>query len=321
MGRRHNSGRQLHGILLLDKPLHHTSNHALQQVRRLYQAHKAGHTGSLDPLATGMLPICFGIATRLSAFLLDADKQYTAQIRLGITTTTGDAAGEVLQARPATHIRLADIQAVLPQFCGRIQQLPPMYSAVHHQGKRLYTLARAGITVERQPRTVTIHALHLTDFTEQTCTLQVHCSKGTYVRTLAEAIGEALGCGAHLSGLRRTSVGPYRDQPMYDMPQLQACAAQGQLDDRLLPADSAVPDWPLVSLTPDQGYDVQRGQAVRVARAPLTGWVRLYQEGTYFLGIGEILSDGRVAPRRVLSGNGVSANASNRSGIVVATPR
>ena len=301
MGRRHNSGRQLHGILLLDKPPYHTSNHALQQVKHLYQARKAGHTGSLDPLATGLLPICFGIATRLSAFLLDADKHYTAQIRLGITTTTGDAAGDPLQERPANHIRLVDIQTILPQFRGQIQQRPPMYSAVHHQGKRLYTLARAGITVERQPRTVTIHALYLTDFTDHTFTLQVHCSKGTYVRTLAEAIGEALGCGAHLSGLRRTGVGPYRTQPMYDMLQLQAFATQGQLDDILLPADSAVPDWPLVSLTTDQAYYIQRGQAVQVARAPLTGWVRLYQADTLFLGIGEILSDGRVAPRRLLS--------------------
>lgn len=301
MGRRHNSGRQLHGILLLDKPPHCTSNHALQQVKRLYQARKAGHTGSLDPLATGLLPICFGIATRLSAFLLDADKHYTARIRLGITTTTGDAEGEPLQERPATQIRLADIQAVLPQFCGQIQQLPPMYSAVHHQGKRLYVLARAGITVERQPRTVTIHALHLSDFKDQTLLLQVHCSKGTYVRTLAEAIGEALGCGAHLSGLRRTGVGPYRTQPMYDMSQLQTLATQGQSDDILLPADSAVPDWPLILLTPDQAYYIRQGQAVQVAQAPSTGWVRLYREDTYFLGIGEILSDGRVAPRRLLS--------------------
>ncbi|MEM6406218.1 MAG: tRNA pseudouridine(55) synthase TruB [Pseudomonadota bacterium] len=301
MGRRHNSGRQLHGILLLDKPLHCTSNRALQQVKRLYQARKAGHTGSLDPLATGLLPICFGIATRLSAFLLDADKHYTAHIRLGTTTATGDAEGELLQERPAAHIRSADIQAVLPQFCGQIQQLPPMYSAVHHQGKRLYALARAGITVERQPRTVTIHALHFSEYKDQTLVLQVHCSKGTYVRTLAEAIGEALGCGAHLSGLRRTGVGPYRAQPMYAMSQLQTLAAEGQSDTILLPADSAVPDWPLISLTPDQAYYVLQGQAVRVAQAPLTGWVRLYQEDTRFLGIGEILSDGRVAPRRLLS--------------------
>jgi tRNA pseudouridine55 synthase len=237
----------------------------------------------------------------LSAFLLDADKHYTAQVRLGITTTTGDAEGEPLQERSTAHLRLADIQAVLPQFCGEIQQYPPMYSAVHHQGKRLYTLARAGITVERQPRTVMIHAVQLTDFEDPTLEMQVHCSKGTYVRTLAEDIGEALGCGAHLSGLRRTGVGPYRTQPMYAMPQLQALAAAGQLDTVLLPADSAVPDWPLVSLTPDQAYYVQQGQAVQVAQAPLTGWVRLYQEGILFLGIGEILLDGRVAPRRILS--------------------
>ena len=301
MGRHRNSGRQLHGILLLDKPLHHTSNHALQQVKRLYQARKAGHTGSLDPLATGLLPICFGIATRLSAFLLDADKHYTAQIRLGLTTTTGDAEGEPLQERTTANIQLADIQAVLPRFCGQIQQRPPMYSAVHHQGKRLYTLARAGITVERQPRTVTIHTLQLTNSTDQTLTIQVHCSKGTYVRTLAEAIGEALGCGAHLSGLHRTGVGPYRTQPMYGMPQLQALAAQDRLDKALLPADSAVPEWPLLSLTPDQAYYILQGQAVQVAQAPVAGWVRLYQEDTHFLGIGEILSDGRVAPRRLLS--------------------
>ena len=303
MGRRRKTaGRILHGILLLDKPKHVSSNHALQQVKRLYQARKAGHTGSLDPLATGMLPICFGIATRLSAYLLDADKSYTVQVRLGTTTTTGDQEGEQLQTRPTDGIQPTEIAAAMQQFQGTIQQLPPMYSALKHQGQRLYKLARAGVEVAREPRPITIHAIHLENVAGTDFTMQVHCSKGTYVRTLAEDIGEALGCGAHVIGLHRTSVGPYQTDPMVSMPQLAAAAEQGQdaLDDLLIPADSAIPDWPMVILNTDQSYYVQQGQAVQVAQSPINGWVCLYQEPEHFLGVGEILSDGRVAPRRLL---------------------
>ena len=300
MGRRH-KGRVLNGIVLLDKPKHQSSNHALQQVKRLYQARKAGHTGSLDPLATGMLPICFGIATRLSAYLLDADKHYSVQVRLGITTTTGDQEGEPQQIRPTDGIQSADIAAAIQQFQGEILQLPPMYSALKHQGQRLYKLARAGIEVAREPRPITIHAIHLDQVTGADYSMRVHCSKGTYIRTLAEDIGEALGCGAHVIGLHRTGVGPYQTNPMISMPQLEAAAEQGQaaLDELLIPADSAILDWPVVMLNADQSYYMQQGQAVQVAQSPLAGWVRLYQEPEHFIGVGEILSDGRVAPRRL----------------------
>ncbi len=300
MGRR-TTGRKLNGILLLDKPKHQSSNHALQRVKRLYQARKAGHTGSLDPLATGMLPICFGIATRLSAFLLDADKHYTVRVRLGITTTTGDMEGEQQQIRSTAGIQQADIQAAMQQFLGTTEQIPPMYSALKHEGQRLYKLARAGVEVARKQRIITLHAIQLDAVEGEEFTMQVHCTKGTYVRTLAEDIGEVLGCGAHVTGLHRTGVGPYSAQPMISMPELEAAAEQGEeaLDALLIPSDSAIPDWPMVVLNADQSYYLQQGQAVQVAKAPTEGWVRLYQEPEQFLGVGEILSDGRVAPRRL----------------------
>ena len=303
MGKRRQArGRPLHGILLLNKPQYQSSNQALQQVKRLYQAQKAGHTGSLDPLATGLLPICFGIATRLSAFLLEADKQYQVRLQLGTTTTTGDSEGAVVQTQSTAGIQRADILAAMAQFQGTTQQLPPMYSALKHQGQPLYKLARAGVTIDRKPRTITIHTLQLEAIAGDNITLQVHCSKGTYIRTLAEDIGVVLGCGAHVVELHRTGVGPYCNARMYDISQLQAAAEQGQaaLDTLLLPPDSALHDWPIVHLNADQSYYVRQGQAVQVAHAPVQGWVRLYQNEELFLGIGEILSDGRVAPRRVL---------------------
>jgi tRNA pseudouridine55 synthase len=305
MGRRRRAqGRVVNGILVLDKPLGISSNAALQQVKRLFKAQKAGHTGSLDPLATGMLPICFGITTRLSAFLLDADKHYSVRVRLGETTATGDAEGEVLQTRSTEGIGETEIAAVLPKFLGVISQLPPMYSALKHQGKRLYELAREGIEVEREPRQVTIHDLQLGVIEGKEFELHVHCSKGTYVRTLAEDIGEALGCGAHVVGLRRTGVGPYTRLPMFTMDQLEATAEEGMqaLDDLLLPPDSALADWPAIHLNPDMGFYIKQGQPLLIPKAPTEGWVRLYQGEDMFLGVGEILDDGRVAPRRLLAG-------------------
>ena len=305
MGRRRRArGRNVNGILLLDKPLGMSSNEALQQVKHLFKARKAGHTGSLDPLADGLLPLCFGNATKISGFLLDADKRYWVRVKLGITTTTADAEGEVLDTRPAEHVTEQDILRVLPQFTGVIEQLPPMYSALKHKGQRLYKLAREGIEVEREPREITIHSLELVKTDLPEFELMVHCSKGTYVRTLAEDIGNQLGCGAHVAGLRRTKVGPYTDENLVTMEQLKELAADGdlsRLDRLLLPLDTGLEHWPAVQLTANSSFYLKQGQPVQVPKAPLEGWVRIYGANDEFIGVGEIDDDGRVAPRRLLA--------------------
>ncbi|MCG8011081.1 MAG: tRNA pseudouridine(55) synthase TruB, partial [Candidatus Thiodiazotropha weberae] len=204
MGRRRNRGRNINGVLLLDKPQGMTSNKALQEVKFLYKAAKAGHTGSLDPLATGLLPICFGEATKLSAFLLDADKRYLVKVKLGETTTTADAEGDVVETSDPSGVTEDALRETMAEFLGEQQQLPPMYSAIKHNGERLYKLARQGIEVEREPRTIHIHGIDLLSFDLPEFEMDVRCSKGTYVRTLAEDIGKRLGCGAYVSGLRRT---------------------------------------------------------------------------------------------------------------------
>ena len=223
MARRRRKGRAINGVLLLDKPAGITSNKALQEVKHLFRAAKAGHTGSLDPLATGMLPICLGEATKISAFLLDADKRYRVSCRLGTTTTTADADGEILQIRDCSHITLKQIEKRVPDFSGTISQIPPMYSAVKHEGQRLYALAREGIEVERKPRTVQIYELLLHSLNDGVLDLEVACSKGTYIRTLVEDLGEALGCGAHVVQLHRRSVGPL-DGDMLTIDELRAVA-------------------------------------------------------------------------------------------------
>lgn len=302
MARRRVKGRAVHGIVLLDKPAGMTSNEALQKVKRLYFARKAGHTGSLDPLASGMLPICLGEATKVSGFLLDADKHYWVRCRLGQRTSTGDAEGEVLETRPLPALDAAQVEAVLARFRGTIEQVPPMYSALKHEGQRLYKLARQGVEVERQPRQVDIKALELLALEGDRLDIRVHCSKGTYVRTLAEDIGEALGCGAHVAGLRRTGVGPYREEQMIGMERLEALREQDKqaLDALLLPLESALSQWPDVELSSDAAFYLQQGQPVQVPHAPTSGWVRLYAAGHRFLGMGQILDDGRVAPKRLM---------------------
>lgn len=302
MARRRKKGRDVTGVLLLDKPLGMTSNEALQQVKRLYGARKAGHTGSLDPLATGLLPICLGEATKISGFLLDADKRYSMTCQLGTKTSTGDTEGEVLETRPVPELDAGQVERVLERFRGTIEQVPPMYSALKHQGERLYKLARQGQEVERQPRTVTIRELQLVGLRGAVLELDVICSKGTYVRTLAEDIGEALGCGAHVTGLRRLEVGPYRDpERMVTLEELRHLAEDGRgaLDAQLEPVDSAVANWPEVHLSGDTAYYLRQGQPVLVPRAPTRGWVRLYGAEGELLGVGEVLDDGRVAPRRL----------------------
>ena len=304
MGRRGRArGRPVSGILLLDKPLGLSSNHALQRVKRLFDARKAGHTGSLDPLADGMLPICLGDATKISAYLLDADKYYRFRVRLGQTTATGDAEGEILETRSTEHVTREQIEQLLPRFVGEIEQLPPMYSALKHQGKRLYELAREGIEVERERRKVTIHSLALGETELPEFELRVHCSKGTYVRTLAEDLGAALGCGAHVVALRRTGVGPYTDLRMYTMEELERVAEQGHaaLDALLLPIDTALSAWPEVRVSADTAFYLRQGQAVLIPKAPTEGWVRIYQ-GEQLLALGEVLDDGRITPRRLMGG-------------------
>src|SRR5579862_9142002 len=222
--------RQIHGILLLDKPLGMTSNAALQKVKRLFNAKKAGHTGSLDPLATGMLPICFGEATKFSQFLLESDKCYQVEAKLGVKTRTGDAEGEVIAVKPVMDLTCERLEAVLSQFVGQIQQIPPMYSALKIQGKPLYELARQGIEIPREARSVQIYRLQLIDFQAETLKFEVQCSKGTYVRTLVEDIGELLGCGAHVSALRRTVVLPYNEIKMYTLDALEEIHQQFGMD-------------------------------------------------------------------------------------------
>ncbi|MCB1760802.1 MAG: tRNA pseudouridine(55) synthase TruB [Gammaproteobacteria bacterium] len=302
MGRRRNSGRNVQGILLLDKPVGETSNAALQRVKRIFFARKAGHTGSLDPLASGLLPICFGSATKISAFLLDADKRYWVRVKLGETTTTGDAEGEIVERRPVTNVTAADIERALQGFRGEIQQIPPMYSALKHKGERLYKLAREGVEVAREPRTIRIHEIGLGACDLPQFEFEVSCSKGTYVRTLAEDIGAVLGCGAHVDGLRRTGVGPFSSEQMVTMEQIDAAFEAGResLEALLLPVERALDDWPAVNLNADSTYYVKQGQPVLVPNAPTSGRVRLYDQNRCFIGVGEILDDGRVGPKRML---------------------
>lgn len=295
--------RDVHGVLLLDKPIGLTSNDALQKAKRLFQARKAGHTGSLDPLASGLLPICFGEATKLSGFLLDADKYYAVTCSLGSRTRTADAEGEVVETRPVPALNAAGLEQVLGRFHGEIMQVPPMYSALRHQGERLYDLAREGIEVPREPRPVTIYQLQLKDWNASELTLEVRCSKGTYIRTLVEDIATALGTCAHVTVLRRLGVGGFgRDVPMYNLPELEARREAGleTLDALLLPVDSAVSQWPGVVLSGDAAWYFGKGQAVFVPGAPTSGRVRVYG-GERFLGVGEVAADGRVAPRRLMN--------------------
>ncbi len=302
--RRRQSGRPVNGILLLDKPVGITSNAALQQVKRAYRARKAGHTGSLDPLASGLLPICLGDATKLSSFLLDADKRYWVRVKLGEKTATADAEGEVIETRSTDGITERHIRDALEGFRGEIAQLPPMYSAIKHKGERLYDIARRGEEVEREPRVIQIHELELVACDLPEFELKVVCSKGTYVRTLAEDIGEKLGCGAHVSGLRRTGVGPYSEADMHTLEEIETQAEERDgfvgLDAKLLPMDSALSAWPEIVLNKDMAFYIRQGQPVLVPKAPLEGWVRLYS-GDAFLGVGEVQDDGRIAPRRLLA--------------------
>lgn len=289
--------RPLDGVLLFDKPLHLSSNDALQKVRRLFQAEKAGHTGTLDPLATGLLPICFGEATKFSTGMLDADKTYRARVRLGQTSSTGDAEGEITET--GGELPGEDrVRGILRNFLGEISQVPPMHSALKHQGRPLYEYIRQGETVERAVRHVIIHELVLDSFSGDEMEVTVRCSKGTYVRTLAEDIGQALGCGAHLRGLRRTAIADFNLENAYPLEQLEAMAMP-ERDACLLPLDCMLQAMPKVELDAAQVKRMAQGQRLGVDTGLPDGKVRLYGEGK-FIGTGELLGR-RLAPDRLLS--------------------
>ncbi len=304
---RNKKGKDIDGILLLDKPLGSSSNAALQKVRYLFNAKKAGHTGSLDPLATGVLPICFGQASKVSAYLLDSDKRYTCTAQLGETTTTGDKEGDVLQTYEVKPFTAEQVEAVLEKFRGAIQQIPPMFSALKHNGQPLYKLARQGIEIKRKARDVTIHELTLLEQTENSITLDVHCSKGTYIRTLAQDIGDALGFGAHLSMLRRTDVSPFDCRKLYTIEDIEKLAEANNLEDILLPIDSALIHLPSLTLTEEESNRVKNGLKVSRDDVPKSDMIKMYLESGEFIGIGRCSyseqGDNRLAPKRMMKTN------------------
>ena len=307
MGRSRRKGRPVDGILLLDKPAGITSNGALQRVKHLFGAAKAGHTGSLDPIATGVLPICFGEATKFSQFLLDADKSYVATMRLGEQTTTGDSEGECIATQPVPEMSRPEAEDYLDPFRGEIEQIPSMYSALKVDGQPLYKLARQGIEVERKARPVTIFRLTLLEQTNDTWVIDLVCSKGTYVRTLAEDLGAAIGCGAHVVALRRRQAGPFQIDESYSLDELDEIKIENAiegLDAVLLPVSAAVDDYPEVEMTDLTASYFLQGQAVQIAGVSGEGMVAVYAETDEvrnFVGVGSILDDGRIAPRRLVT--------------------
>lgn len=291
--------RRIDGVLLLDKPAGLTSNAALQKARRLFNAAKAGHTGTLDPMATGLLPLCFGEATKFAGGLLAADKRYAATVRLGVRTDTADAEGRILETRPVAVMR-EQLEAVLARFCGDILQVPPMHSALKRDGRSLYEYARKGIELERAPRAVTIHSLDLRSFEGDHIEFDVDCSKGTYVRTLAEDIGEVLGCGGHLTALRRTRIGSLRLEEAFALDALEAMTPEAR-EALLQPADALLTTLPRLDLDADATQRFGHGQAVPAVRGPIAGQLRIYADDGRFLGLGRAAPDGRVAPARLVA--------------------
>ncbi|WP_455647913.1 tRNA pseudouridine(55) synthase TruB [Lonepinella koalarum] len=304
MSRPRKKGRDIHGVFLLDKPQGMSSNDILQKVKRLYQANKAGHTGALDPLATGMLPICLGEATKFSQFLLDADKRYLVTAKLGERTDTSDAEGQVVQTREVRS-KTSEIFTALEHFRGDILQVPTMFSALKYQGKPLYEYARQGIVVEREARPIAIFELNFINYQVPFLTLEVHCSKGTYIRTLVDDLGEYLGCGAHVTMLRRTRVADYPTEKMLTWQQLQDLSEQQDLallDSYLLPLDSAVAKLPVLYLTTEQTKSVGYGQRVKFENnQQIYGQVRLFSDKNVFLGVAEIGKDNVIRPNRMVN--------------------
>jgi tRNA pseudouridine55 synthase len=290
------------GLLLLDKPGGMTSNRALQRAKRLFAAEKAGHAGSLDPLATGMLPIFFGAATRLAGFMLEARKSYRVTAMLGVATTTGDAEGEPVETRAGEPAPERDaVAAAVSRFVGDIDQVPPMYSALKRGGVPLYRLARSGVEVERAARRVRIEELTLERYEWPELTLRVHCSKGTYVRTLVEDIARATGTVGHVAALRRLAVSPFAEGAMRTFAELEAAAAGGApaLDGLLLPPDAALEGWPSARVGAAEAEKLKRGQAVAVGPGLPCGQVRVHAQSGQLIAIGEVTAEGRLLPRRV----------------------
>lgn len=299
--------QNISGILLLDKPEGLTSNQALQKIKHLFNAKKAGHTGSLDPNATGLLAICLGEATKFSQFLLEADKRYLVVGKLGETTTSGDTETEVIERKPADHITVAQIEQALSKFRGEIWQTPPMYSAIKMQGNPLYKLARQGVTVERTPRKITIHRLDLISYQDGLVTLDMHCSKGTYVRTVVTDLGEALGCGAHVTSLRRLAVGPYQAEQMVTLERIKELL-HGDVEENLprvgellLPIKSMLKGLPEVVATPAMQYYLRQGNSVLAPQQlPQGSLVCLIDRAGELFGVGQVLADGKIAPCKLL---------------------
>jgi tRNA pseudouridine55 synthase len=287
-----------------------TSNKVLQKVRWLFDANRAGHTGALDPLASGVLPLCFGEATKFSQYLLDSDKYYRSTYTLGISTTTGDSEGEVISQQDASNITLQQVQDKIQDFQGEIDQVPSMYSALKHNGQPLYKLARQGIEIDRPARQITIFDYQIIDFrpgTNAKVDVEVHCSKGTYIRTLAEDLGAALGCGAHVSALHRFRAGPFDEQQTISLEKLEKLRKQGsveQLDQLLKPVDTPVSNYPAVEFDQIMAGYFQLGQEISSNKAFHQGQegdiVRVFREGGTFLGIGTVTEDGKIAPKRLI---------------------
>jgi len=313
--------RNLDGLLLLDKPTGMTSNGALQRVKWLFQARKAGHTGSLDPLASGMLPVCFGEATKFAGYLLDADKTYRVQARFGARTDTGDAEGQVVETRDRAPIGPPELARALEMLTGPIEQVPPMYSALKHQGQRLYTLARAGVEVPRPPRPVWIREFVLETYDPVTPVFRVRCSKGTYIRTLVEDLARHLATVAHVVALRRLAVEPFGGESMVTLPELEACAALpadaalAALDALVRPLSSALPAWPDLHVDGASALRLSRGGPVAAPAGYPAGPVRLFGPANSFLGVGEVGADALVSPRRLVARDAREIPAEWRAGL------
>ena len=296
---RRKTGRDIDGMLLLDKSPGMSSNGAVQRVKRLFQANKIGHTGSLDPIATGLLPLCLGEATKLSGFLLNTDKRYYVRVRLGRTTTTADIEGDTVDEKPVPVFDESILDAILQRFRGETDQVPPMYSALKQGGQRLYDLARKGVEVPREPRKVSIYELCLLEFGANYLDLEVHCSKGTYIRSLAVDIGESLGCGGHVEQLRRLAVGKFDLGQAVPLSRLEALSDEERMS-LLLPLSAIADELPLFNLPDELAFFLRRGQAVFVPKLAVGGLLRLFTREGAFLGIGEVTDDGMIAPRRLV---------------------
>ena len=303
MVRERENARDISGIVLLDKAKGESSNRVLQRVKRIFGARKAGHTGSLDPLATGVLPICFGEATKVSQFLLEADKRYLVTIKLGKRTDSGDSQGEIIEVQERITVNFDNLRSALNKFKGEIKQLPPMYSALKHKGVPLYKLAREGRTVERKLRTIKIYKNTLVSFEDNIVKIDVTCSKGTYIRSLADDLGQDLGCGAHVIELRRTQAGRFNANECRDLEKLESIKESkglSALDELMIPMDQAILEMPQVFLEHDTAKQIKHGQFVSLDELPGSGLVRLYEEEV-FIGIGAVNSEGKLSPRRLIA--------------------